>query len=99
MYATGLRVTELVELEFSDLNLNQGIVRVMGKGNKERLVPLGEEALSWLQRYLLSARPELMNGAGCSTIFVTSRKAGMTRQAFRITSYNVCYTKLLRSMA
>jgi integrase/recombinase XerD len=82
MYATGLRVSELVEFEFSDLNLNQGIVRVMGKGNKERLVPLGEEALSWIQQYLATARPRLMAGATCSRLFVTTRKAGMTRQAF-----------------
>ena len=82
MYATGLRVSELVGLEFTDLNINQGIVRIMGKGNKERLVPLGEEALSWLQRYLASGRPELMGSANCQHVFVTSRKSGMTRQAF-----------------
>jgi integrase/recombinase XerD len=82
MYATGLRVSELVGLEFTDLNINQGIVRVMGKGNKERLVPLGEEALSWLQRYLASGRPELMATASCQHVFVTARKSGMTRQAF-----------------
>ena len=82
MYATGLRVSELVELTFSDINVNQGIVRVMGKGNKERLVPLGEEAISWLQQYLSVARPQLMGEATCSSVFVTNRKAGMTRQAF-----------------
>jgi integrase/recombinase XerD len=82
MYATGLRVTELVELEFTGLSLNQGIVRVTGKGNKERLIPLGEEAQSWLQRYLAEARPQLMGEAVCPRVFVTNRKAGMTRQAF-----------------
>jgi integrase/recombinase XerD len=82
MYATGLRVSELVGLELSNLNLNQGVIRVVGKGNKERLVPLGEESISWLQQYLESGRRELMRGADCSSIFVTARKAGMTRQAF-----------------
>ncbi len=82
MYATGLRVSELVGLELSNINLNQGVVRVMGKGNKERLVPLGEEAADWLQRYMLSARPELMKGAESPQLFVTTRRAGMTRQAF-----------------
>jgi integrase/recombinase XerD len=82
MYATGLRVSELVGLEIPNLNLNQGVVRVMGKGNKERLVPLGEESISWLLRYLDHGRPELMRGADCPKIFVTARKAGMTRQAF-----------------
>jgi integrase/recombinase XerD len=82
MYATGLRVSELVGLELSRLNLNQGVVRVMGKGDKERLVPLGEESIAWLLRYLDHGRGELMRGAGCPEIFVTARKAGMTRQAF-----------------
>jgi integrase/recombinase XerD len=82
MYASGLRVSELVGLEFADVNLNQGIIRVLGKGNKERLVPLGEEALAWLERYLDHGRPELMKGVECQHVFVTTRKAGMTRQAF-----------------
>jgi len=82
MYATGLRVSELVGLEFTHLGLGQGIVRVIGKGNKERLVPLGEEALSWLQRYLSIGRPVLVGEADCPQVFVTARKAGMTRQAF-----------------
>ena len=82
MYATGLRVSELVDLELPDVNLNQGVVRVVGKGGKERLIPLGEESISWLQRYLETARPELLKGAACSRVFVTARKAGMTRQAF-----------------
>jgi integrase/recombinase XerD len=82
MYATGLRVSELVGLGAANLNLNQGVLRVIGKGGKERLVPLGEEAISWIQQYLGDSRPALMKGAHCPLLFVTSRKAGMTRQAF-----------------
>jgi len=86
MYACGLRVSELVGLELANVNLNQGVVRITGKGGKERLVPLGEEAISWLQRYLREARPELMGGVesrhGSPLVFVTARKSGMTRQAF-----------------
>jgi len=82
MYATGLRVSELVNLEVINLGISQGVVRVMGKGGKERLVPLGEEALSWMQRYLQESRPDLMKGGDCPLVFVTARKAGMTRQAF-----------------
>jgi integrase/recombinase XerD len=82
MYASGLRVSELVGLELGNVNLNQGVVRIMGKGGKERLVPLGEEAMSWLQRYLCEARPELMGGLSSPFVFVTARKSGMTRQAF-----------------
>lgn len=82
MYATGLRVSELTALKLTDLGMNQGVVRVLGKGNKERLVPLGEEALSWLQRYLNEARPQLMKGGTTPEVFVTARRAGMTRQSF-----------------
>lgn len=82
MYATGLRVSELVGLEISNLNLNQCVVRVMGKGQKERLVPLGDEALESLSLYLSASRPVLLKGAQCDSVFVTTRKAGMTRQAF-----------------
>ncbi len=82
MYATGLRVSELVNLEVINLGISQGVVRVMGKGGKERLVPLGEEALTWMQRYLQASRPDLMKGGDCPQVFVTARKAGMTRQAF-----------------
>jgi integrase/recombinase XerD len=82
MYATGLRVSELVSLELAHLNLNQGIVRVTGKGGKERLVPLGEESLAWLQRWLREGRSNLMGGADCREVFVTARRKGMTRQAF-----------------
>jgi integrase/recombinase XerD len=82
MYATGLRVSELINLETVNLGMNQGVIRVMGKGGKERLVPLGEEAISWMQRYLEESRPDLVRGADCPLVFVTSRRAGMTRQAF-----------------
>lgn len=82
MYATGLRVSELISLQVINLGINQGVVRVTGKGGKERLVPLGEEALSWLQRYLQDSRPEMLQGADCRRVFVTNRKSGMTRQAF-----------------
>jgi integrase/recombinase XerD len=82
MYATGLRVSELVSLELGQLKLNQGIVRVAGKGGKERLVPLGEEAISWLQRYLQESRPELMGAHQCAQVFVSNRKTGLSRQAF-----------------
>ena len=82
MYATGLRVSELVALELNRINLNQGVVRIQGKGGKERLVPLGAEAIAWLQRYLQDARPQLMAGAQCPQVFVSNRKSGMTRQAF-----------------
>ncbi|HET6565797.1 MAG TPA: site-specific tyrosine recombinase XerD [Xanthomonadales bacterium] len=82
MYATGLRVSELVGLDIAGVNLNQGVVRVVGKGNKERLVPLGEEAEACLKRYLNEARPVLLAGASCPKLFVTNRKSGLTRQAF-----------------
>ncbi len=82
MYATGLRVSELVGLELSNLNLNQGVVRVMGKGRKERLVPIGDVAHDSLKDYLASGRPELLKGAQTDSVFVTSRKSAMTRQAF-----------------
>jgi integrase/recombinase XerD len=82
LYATGLRVSELVGLEFSNLNLNQGVVRVVGKGGKERLVPLGETAIEWLLRYQSDARPELMKGGQANHVFVTNRRKRMTRQAF-----------------
>ncbi|MGA9574578.1 MAG: site-specific tyrosine recombinase XerD [Lysobacterales bacterium] len=82
MYATGLRVSELVDLQLHNINLNQGVVRVMGKGQKERLVPIGDEAHESLKNYLSSARPEFLQGAQTNSVFVTSRKSGMTRQAF-----------------
>ena len=83
LYAAGLRVSELVSLEYASINLQQGVVRIMGKGNKERLVPMGDEAVSWIQQYRDEARPEIMQGKGISPhLFVTKRGSGMTRQAF-----------------
>lgn len=82
IYASGLRVSELVGLAVHQLNLRQGVVRVFGKGAKERLVPLGEEAAGWLERYLRHARPALLDGAQSDALFVTRRGGGMTRQAF-----------------
>ena len=83
LYATGLRVSELVGLEQSMVNPRQGVIRVTGKGSRERLVPLGEEAGDWMARYLRDARPELMRDrAQTEALFVTRRGAGMTRQAF-----------------
>jgi integrase/recombinase XerD len=82
LYATGLRVSELVGLGLAEVNLRQGVVRVLGKGRKERLVPLGEEALDWLRRYLAEARPALAGSRQTRALFLTPRGAGMTRQAF-----------------
>ena len=82
LYATGLRVSELVGLQLGQINLNQGLVRIIGKGDKERLVPLGEEALDWLQRYLAGGRQALLGGQLCAAVFPTRRGEGMTRQAF-----------------
>ncbi len=82
LYACGLRVSELVGLQIAQLSINQGVVRVVGKGGKERLVPMGEEALSWLQRYMRSARMELLKGVPAEVVFPSRRGAQMTRQAF-----------------
>jgi integrase/recombinase XerD len=82
LYATGLRVTELVTLTPQSVSLVQGVVRVLGKGDKERLVPLGEEAVVWLDRYLGAARPDILQGRVCGYLFPTSRSCCMTRQAF-----------------
>lgn len=82
LYATGLRVSELVSLELAQVNTRQGVVRVTGKGAKERLVPLGEEALDWLARYVNEARGELCRGRPSNAVFPTQRGAAMTRQAF-----------------
>ncbi len=82
LYATGLRVSELVSLRFSQLGLNQGLVRVMGKGGKERLVPLGDEALEWLSRFIRTARYDLLGERLSDAVFPTRRGAAMTRQAF-----------------
>ena len=82
LYASGLRVSELVGLKTYEASLDAGVVRVLGKGSKERLVPLGEEAVAWVQRYLRESRPALMKKKQSDALFVTGRGAGMTRQAF-----------------
>ncbi len=82
LYATGLRVSELVGLTMSDVSLRQGVVRVIGKGNKERLVPLGEEAVYWLEQYLTHGRPWLLNGQSLDILFPSNRARQMTRQTF-----------------
>ena len=82
MYASGLRVSELVGLVAAQVNLRQGVLRVLGKGNKERLVPLGDEAAHWLQRYVGESRPLLLKGARSEALFVSNRRKAMTRQMF-----------------
>jgi integrase/recombinase XerD len=82
LYASGLRVSELISLNFSQLNRDAGVLRVLGKGAKERLVPVGEEALDWIGRYLEDGRSMLLAGRTCDALFVTARGQGMTRQAF-----------------
>lgn len=80
MYASGLRVSELTTLPIAALNLRQGVLRVTGKGGKDRLVPVGENALDWIGRYLKDARPALAKGRTPDALFLSNRSAGMTRQ-------------------
>ncbi|MCS3457934.1 site-specific tyrosine recombinase XerD [Aeromonas rivuli] len=82
LYATGLRVSELVGLTAEHLSLRQGLVRVVGKGNKERLVPMGEEAVHWLERYYRASRPLLLGGVSSDVVFPSKRAQMMTRQTF-----------------
>jgi len=82
MYASGLRVSELVTLKSVHLGMAEGVLRVMGKGSKERLVPFGEEAHGWLQRYLGEARGAILLGQTSDALFVTGRGGPMTRQMF-----------------
>ncbi len=82
LYATGLRVSELVTLRITQVSMTMGVVRVLGKGSKERLVPLGEEALDWLSRYLADGRGVLLGKQMSDDLFVTARGEGMTRQMF-----------------
>ncbi|MCU1721417.1 MULTISPECIES: site-specific tyrosine recombinase XerD [unclassified Pseudomonas] len=82
LYACGLRVTELVSLTLDQINLRQGVLRVMGKGSKERLVPMGEEAVVWLERYLRDGRNGLLNGRPSDVVFPSQRGEQMTRQTF-----------------
>jgi len=82
LYATGLRVSELITLKFDQINFTRGFVRILGKGNKERLVPVGEQAMIWLENYMNNARSQILAGKQCPSLFVTTRGSGMTRQAF-----------------
>ena len=82
LYATGLRVSELIGLKFEQVSFRQGFVRVVGKGSKERLVPVGEEAMEWLEQYMSGARVGILADRQCDFLFVTKRGSGMTRQAF-----------------
>ncbi len=83
LYACGLRVSELVALTLYQVNLNQGVIRVLGKGSKERLIPFGEQAGEWISEFVSGARAELLKpGRQCDALFVTNRGSAMTRQAF-----------------
>ena len=82
MYASGLRVSELVDLKTVHVGLSDGALHVSGKGRKERLVPFGEEARGWLERYMLHARAAILGGQSTDALFVTARGHGMTRQMF-----------------
>jgi len=82
LYASGLRVSELVSVGVVQVSQDMGVVRIVGKGSKERLVPLGEEALAWIRRYVTQARPKILDGKRTDALFVTARGDSMTRQAF-----------------
>lgn len=82
MYASGLRVSELVLLKTIELGMNEGVLRITGKGGKTRLVPFGEEARAWIEKYLKEARPAILNGQADDALFVTARGGAMTRQMF-----------------
>ena len=82
LYATGLRVTELVSLTIENMSVQQGVVRVIGKGNKERIVPMGEEAAYWVRQFMLYGRPVLLNGQSSDVVFPSQRAQQMTRQNF-----------------
>lgn len=82
LYASGLRVTELITLPLSQIDLNTGVIRVMGKGNKERLIPVGDEAVQWIEEYINDARSGLLNGKISNSLFITRRGSELTRQGF-----------------
>jgi integrase/recombinase XerD len=91
LYATGLRVTELVSLTMENVSLRQGVVRVTGKGDKERLVPMGENAIDWIEEFIDSGRPQLLGEKSSDVLFPSKRARQMTRQTFwhRIKHYAV----------
>ncbi|MDO1508950.1 MULTISPECIES: site-specific tyrosine recombinase XerD [unclassified Neisseria] len=80
IYATGLRVSEAVKLQIGQANLHKGIINTIGKGNKQRIVPLGEEAAYWIERYLAEARPLLLKNKACDELFVSQKRTGISRQ-------------------
>ena len=80
IYATGLRVSEAVGLQLNEINLQSGMVNTIGKGDKQRIVPMGEEAVYWLEHYLQRARPALLKNARCEAVFVSQKKTGISRQ-------------------
>ena len=80
LYATGLRVSEAAQMQLQDLDLQRGVVTVIGKGNKQRIVPLGAEAMHWLERYLETARGELLKHTPCDFVFVGQKRSGISRQ-------------------
>lgn len=82
LYACGLRVSELVGVKVTEVSLSDGVVRITGKGSKTRLVPMGEEAVDWISRYLSKERGEILQKRLCDALFVTNRGEAMTRQAF-----------------
>jgi len=82
MYASGLRVSELISLELGQIDMRQGVIKVLGKGNKERLVPVGEQAIDSLNEYMLAGRHELVTQVKSSHLFLSKRGTGMSRQAF-----------------
>ena len=82
LYAAGLRVSELINLRLSQVNLNQGVIRITGKGDRERLIPLGEEALDWIERFCAGPRGEILLERQTEFLFPTRRGNCMTRQAF-----------------
>ncbi len=89
LYSCGMRVSELLNLKLSDINFNQGVIRILGKGSKERIVPIGEELISLLKKYIEQIRPELLKNVTEDHLFLNSRGAGITRQGFwlRIKEY------------
>jgi integrase/recombinase XerD len=91
LYASGLRISELVTLSCERINLYQGVLRVVGKGDKERLVPVGDEAVMWVQRYMKEGRPRLLREKSSDRLFVSRKAGGITRQAFwyRLRQYAV----------
>jgi integrase/recombinase XerD len=91
LYATGLRVTELTTLKIAQVSLDMNVVRVIGKGDKERLVPMGEVAADWIERYLHEARPLILGGQKSGDLFITQRGAAMTRQMFWHTIKNQAF--------